>query len=163
MAQQDVNSAASANSLTERLGAALGVFEGVLYASVGALLAIAGILVIVGTTSGLVREVNAGHGAINIAVLVLDRVLLALIVGELLYTLRFVVRTHEIAVEPFLYIGLIAVVRRILIVTAQFEQGNVGGRALTNLLLELGVLGLLGPALASAVFLVRRSRRSPAE
>jgi len=29
-----------------------------------------------------------------------------------------VLRTHEIVVEPFLYIGLIAVVRRILIVTA---------------------------------------------
>ena len=95
---------------------------------------------------------------IDVAVLVLDRVLLALIVGELLYTLRFVVRTHEIAVEPFLYIGLIAVVRRILIVTAQLERGAPAGRALTNVLLEFGVLGLLVPALASAVFLVRRSR-----
>jgi hypothetical protein len=32
-----------------------------------------------------------------------------------LYTLRFVLRRHEIAVEPFLYIGLIAVVRRMAI------------------------------------------------
>ena len=91
------------------------------------------------------------------AVLVLDRVLLALIVAELLYTL-FVVRMHEIAVEPFLYIGLIAVVRRILIVTAQLERGGPG-RALTNVLLEFGILGLLVPALAGAVFLVSRSRR----
>jgi uncharacterized membrane protein (DUF373 family) len=90
---------------------------------------------------------------------VLDRVLLALIVAELLYTLRFVVRTHEIAVEPFLYIGLIAVVRRILIVTAQLERGAPAGRALTNILLEFGILGLLVPALAGAVFLVSRSRR----
>ena len=36
---------------------------------------------------------------------VLDRVLLALIVAELVYTLRYVLRTHQIAVEPFLYIG----------------------------------------------------------
>jgi hypothetical protein len=53
---------------------------------------------------------------------------------------------------------LIAVVRRILIVTAQFEQLPAGGRALTNFLLELGLLGFLAFALALAVFLVRRGR-----
>ena len=146
-------------ALSDRLGRGLGSFENVLYASVGVLLAAAGILVLVGTVSGLVRELHAGAGSVDVAVLVLDRVLLALIVGELLYTLRFVVRTHEIAVEPFLYIGLIAVVRRILIVTAQLERGAPAGRALTNILLEFGILGLLVPALALAVFLVSRSRR----
>jgi uncharacterized membrane protein (DUF373 family) len=145
--------------LAEQLGRGLGVFEVVLYASVGLLLAAAGILVLAGTVSGLVHELDRGGGAVDVAVLVLDRVLLALIVGELLYTLRFVVRTHEIAVEPFLYIGLIAVVRRILIVTAQLERGAPSGRALTNILLEFGILGLLVPALAVAVFLVSRSRR----
>ena len=67
-------------------------------------------------------------------------------------------RTHQIAVEPFLFIGLIAVVRRILIVTAQFERPPLAGRALTNLLVELGLLGFLALALAVAVFLVRRGR-----
>jgi uncharacterized membrane protein (DUF373 family) len=144
---------------TNAIGEGLVSFELVLYASVGLLLGIAGVLILVGTVSGLVRGVGDGHGAVDVAITVLDRVLLALIVGELLYTLRFVVRTHEIAVEPFLYIGLIAVVRRILIVTAQFERSPLTGRALTNTLLEFGLLGLLVPALAAAVFLVRRSRR----
>ena len=159
--QQDSDRSA-VDSLTDQLGRALGSFEVILYASVGLLLAVAGILVLVGTTSGLIREVHQGSGAVDVAVLVLDRVLLALIVGELLYTLRFVVRTHEIAVAPFLYIGLIAVVRRILIVTAQLERGAPSGRALTNVLLEFGTLGLLVPALAGAVFLVSRSRTLPA-
>jgi uncharacterized membrane protein (DUF373 family) len=148
-----------APKLTDLLGRSLTASEVVLYASVGLLLAAAGILVLVGTASGLVRELHHGAGAVDVAVLVLDRVLLALIVAELLYTLRFVVRTHEIAVEPFLYIGLIAVVRRILIVTAQLERGAPAGRALTNILLEFGILGLLVPALAGAVLLVSRSRR----
>ena len=90
--------------------------------------------------------------------IVLDRVLLLLIIAELVYTLRFVLRTHEIVVEPFLYIGLIAVVRRILIVTAQFERPAYGGRALTNLLLELGLLGFLALAVAASLFLIRRGR-----
>jgi len=139
-------------------------FEFFLYVAVGVLLAAASVFVLIGTVSGLVHQLRNGGGSIDVAVVILDRILLALIVGELLYTLRFVLRTHEIAVEPFLYIGLIAVVRRILIVTAQFERGPQSGHALTNLLLEFGVLGLLVPALAVAVFLVRRSRRpdSPA-
>jgi len=144
--------------LSDLLGRGLTTSELVLYFSVGLLLGAAGILVLAGTATGLVRELHHGAGAVDVAVLVLDRVLLALIVAELLYTLRFVVRTHEIAVEPFLYIGLIAVVRRILIVTAQLERGAPSGRALTNILLEFGILGLLVPALAGAVFLVSRSR-----
>jgi uncharacterized membrane protein (DUF373 family) len=147
--------------LTNAIGEGLVSFELVLYASVGLLLGAAGTLILVGSVSALVRAVADGHGAVETGIVVLDRVLLALIVGELLYTLRFVVRTHEIAVEPFLYIGIIAVVRRILIVTAQFERGPQTGRALTNTLLEFGMLGVLVPALAVAVFLVRRNRSLP--
>jgi hypothetical protein len=46
------------------------------------------------------------------------------------------------------------------IVTAQFERAPQAGRALTNTLLEFGLLGLTVPALAAAVFLVRRGRVS---
>jgi uncharacterized membrane protein (DUF373 family) len=134
-------------------------FEAVLYVAVGLLLAVAAVLVLAGTVTGLVHAVDQGKGAVEVAVLVLDRILLLLIVAELVYTLRFVLRTHEIVVEPFLYIGLIAVVRRILIVTAEFERAAVSGRALTNLLLELGLLALLVLALAAAIFLVRRSQQ----
>ena len=134
-------------------------FEFVLYTAVGLLLAVAAGFILAGTVSGLVRTVLHHGGGADAGVVVLDRILLTLIIAELVYTLRFVVQTHEIAVEPFLYIGLIAVVRRILIVTAQLERGPNAGRAATNLLLELGVLGLLVPSLALAVWLVRRGRR----
>src|SRR3954453_6095004 len=158
MGARDEGSAVVARA-TSAIGGGLVALELVLYASVGLLLGVSGVLILGGTVSGLVRGVGHHDGAVGVAVLVLDRVLLALIVGELLYTLRFVVRTHEIAVEPFLYIGLIAVIRRILIVTAQFERGPQTGRALTNTLLEFGLLGLMVPAIAAAIWLVRRSRR----
>jgi uncharacterized membrane protein (DUF373 family) len=132
-------------------------FEELLYVAVGLLLAAAAVLVLVGTVHELVHGISSGAGAVTTAVDVLDRILLTLIIAELVYTLRFVLRTHEIAVEPFLVIGLIAVVRRILIVTAQFEGATVG-RELTNLLLELGLLGFLALALAIALWLVRRGR-----
>ena len=130
-------------------------FENLLYGAVALLLVAAAAFVLVGTVHEIIHAVSRRAGAVDTAVTILDRILLTLIIAELLYTLRFVLRTHQIAVEPFLFIGLIAVVRRILIVTAQFERLPAGGRPLTNLLLELGLLGFLALALAVAVRLVR--------
>jgi uncharacterized membrane protein (DUF373 family) len=89
---------------------------------------------------------------------VLDRILLTLIVAELIYSLRLVMQTHVISAEPFLVIGLIATLRRILIVTADSERPEAGPH-LTSLLIELGVLGLLVLGIAAAIFLVRKSER----
>jgi uncharacterized membrane protein (DUF373 family) len=132
-------------------------FEMLLYVAVAVLLAAAALFVLVGTVHELLHAIFARAGAVQTGVVVLDRVLLTLIIAELVYTLRLVLRTREIVVEPFLVIGLIAVVRRILIVTAQFERPP-SGRALTNLLLELGLLGFLALTIAIALALVRRSR-----
>ncbi len=138
------------------LGGLIG-FEAILYGAVAILLGAAAVLVLVGTVHELAHAISAAAGAVDTGVSVLDRVLLLLIIAELAYTLRFVLRTHRIAVEPFLFIGLIAVVRRILIVTAQFERLPARGRLLTNFLLELGLLGFLALALAIAVRLVDRA------
>lgn len=136
---------------------ALAWIEEALYIIVGLLLLAAAVLVVVGTITGLVSSIRTHQGAVNIGVVLLDRILLTLIVAELLHTLRFVVLRGEIVVEPFLFVGLIAVVRRILIITAELERQTPGGRALTNQLLELGLLGVLALALAIAIYLVRRS------
>jgi uncharacterized membrane protein (DUF373 family) len=154
----DAQRADAQGALDRSLVGGLLWFEALLYIAVALLLAAASVFVLVGTVHELVHAISIRQGAVNTGVAILDRILLTLIIAELVYTLRFVLRTHEIAVEPFLYIGLIAVVRRILIVTAQFERLPAGGRALTNLLLELGLLGFLVLALALAVWLVRRRR-----
>jgi uncharacterized membrane protein (DUF373 family) len=143
------------------LGGLVG-FEVFLYAAVAILLGAAAVLVLVGTLHELAHAISTSAGAVNTGVTLLDRILLLLIIAELAYTLRFVLRTHKIAVEPFLFIGLIAVVRRILIVTAQFERLPSAGRVLTNFLLELGLLGFLALALAVAVRLIGQGS-SPAD
>ena len=134
----------------------LGIEEA-LYIIVGLALLAAGVLVVVGLISGLISSINHRESAVTIGIDLLDRILLLLIVAELIHSLRFVVMRGRIVVEPFLFVGLIAVVRRVLIVTAELEHQVQAGRALTNLLLELGLLGFLALALALAIFLVRRS------
>jgi uncharacterized membrane protein (DUF373 family) len=139
----------------------LHVLETAIYITVGVFLTIAAGFLLVGTVNDLRNAVSTGSNAIDIGVLVLDRILLMLIVAELVYTLGLVIHTHELSAEPFLFIGLIAVVRRTLILTASIESFPAAGRGLTNLLLQLGALSLLAIALSVAVFLVRRSDREP--
>ncbi len=126
------------------------------YVAVGVMLAVAAVLVLAGTISGLIDGVNDGDSAVLTGLLVLDRILLLLIIAELLHTLRFVVGHGEIYAEPFLLIGLIAVVRRVVIVTANVEQLPYGTR-LEDFLLELGVLAALALAFAVAIYMLRRS------
>jgi Phosphate-starvation-inducible E family len=147
------------SALTHRLLRAL---ETAIYIAVGVFLTIAAALLLVGTANDLRNAVGGGQSSVDVGVLVLDRILLMLIVAEFVYTLGLVVHTHRLSAEPFLYIGLIAVVRRTLIVTASIESLPPGGRALTNLLLQLGLLSLLALSLAVAIFLVRRSGQEPA-
>ncbi|MBA2644500.1 MAG: hypothetical protein H0U80_03545 [Solirubrobacterales bacterium] len=120
------------------------------------MLVAAAVFIVVGTTSEGVGSLGEAS-AIDTGVLVLDRILLLFIIAELLFTLRLTISRGEILVEPFLFIGLIAVVRRVLVITAASERAAIGGRMLTNFLLELGVLALLAMSLSIAICLLRRS------
>ena len=97
-------------------------------------------------------------GPLETALEVLDKVLLIFIFAELLGTISTIVREREVTAEPFLLIGLIAVVRRILAVTASIEQ-NLGTPRFDDLILELGVLTVLVLALAGALYFARRMLR----
>jgi nitroreductase len=52
----------------------------------------------------------------------LDRLLLILLIIEVMYTVQVSFREHSLAPEPFLIVGLIAVIRRLLVLTAALPQ-----------------------------------------
>lgn len=95
-------------------------------------------------------------GPLNTALQVLDKILLLFIFAELLGTITTIVRENEVQADPFLLIGLIAVVRRILAVTVSIEQ-SLGTPEFEQLLYELGVLTVLVVALSGALYFVRRT------
>jgi uncharacterized membrane protein (DUF373 family) len=102
-------------------------------------------------------------GILQTVLSVLDRVLLVFILVELLDTIRIISRERGLIIaEPFLLVGLIAVVRRILLVTAQIEQAS-GTQEFQNLLAELGVMAVLVVVLTAALFFIRRTSRSERE
>jgi uncharacterized membrane protein (DUF373 family) len=95
---------------------------------------------------------------------VIDRLLLVLMLVEILHTVRISIRSHVLVTEPFLIVGLIATIRRILVIT--LETANLtrpatwakGGEAIFRAsVTELGLLGLLVLVLVTAIYLLRRS------
>lgn len=136
---------------------ALDRVESVFYVLVALFLLVAGGLVIAGTVVDLVTGLRDGKPILDVALSLIEEALLLVIVGELLLTLRLVLVGGQLSGEPFLLIGLVATVRRVVVVTAEVESFPDGGRELTNFLLELGLLGLLTVAFAGALYLLRRT------
>ena len=74
----------------------------------------------------------------------LDRVLLALMLAEIIYTVGRISRTQTLETEPFLIVGIIAAIRRILIITAESTgHFDLGDPVFQALLAELGLLALI--------------------
>jgi uncharacterized membrane protein (DUF373 family) len=102
-------------------------------------------------------------GVLKTVLDVLDRVLLAFIFVELLDTIRVTVTERGIFIaEPFLLVALIAVVRRILLLTAGLEQAE-SMEAFQSMLVELGVMTGLVIVLTLALYFARRMRLSEKE
>jgi uncharacterized membrane protein (DUF373 family) len=77
------------------------------------LIALAVVLLI----AGIVDFLDGSSGPISTgAPILLDRVLLVLILVEIVYTVVLSLRAHRLVAQPFIVVGLIAVVRRILFV-----------------------------------------------
>jgi uncharacterized membrane protein (DUF373 family) len=140
------------------LQAAIGGVETSIYLAVGVLLVVAAGFTLVGTVIDLIEGSEARPIA-DTGVFLLDRVLLIFIIAELLYTLRVVNFGGRILVEPFLFIGLIAVVRKVLVVAAEAEQQ---GLRTSDVVIQIGALAGLALVLSLSIYLLRRSRIGPA-
>lgn len=144
-----------------RLASVVELAERAAYYGAAAFLILTMALVFVSAVMSIVEIPELG--LLQAALEILDKVLLIFIFTELLGTINTIVREREVIAEPFLLIGLIAVVRRILAVTASIEQ-SLGSPEFNQLLTELGVLTALVISLAIALYFTRRMESSsPAE
>jgi uncharacterized membrane protein (DUF373 family) len=130
--------------------------EDIVYVGLAMILAALALGLLVDGGVAFVRAVTSGELAARVAAL-LDRLLLILMVVEILYTVQVSLREHTLAPEPFLVVGLIAGIRRILVLTAEFsEMVEEGGDTFRNAMLELGLLTVLVLALVGALAMLRR-------
>jgi len=128
---------------------ALERIEDGIYVVVSALLIIGGVVLIWSTLNDLVLHPVKGDDPLTV---LLDRGLILFIIAELLHTVRVTIQERTLVAEPFLIVGLIAGIRRILILTAQTAQGD----AKPGSQVELVLLILLVLVMTGAVILYRR-------
>jgi hypothetical protein len=130
--------------------------EDIVYVGLGVLLAGSSIALLVSSGISFIQNLLARSLTANIVPL-LDRLLLILLVVELLYTVQVSFREHGLIPEPFLLVGLIAAIRRVLVLTAEFAQVRDQSEIVfQHLIIELAVLTFLIVALVVSLVLLKK-------
>ena len=96
---------------------------------------------------------------------IIDRLLFVLMLVEILHTVHASIRTGTLLCEPFLIVGLIACIRRMLVITLETSRLSQNGQwADADLvrfhasMTELGVLAGLIVVLVGAITVLRRAK-----
>ena len=149
--------------LRQQISQAFGYVEDVVYVGLSLLLAGSALVLLwtgaVTFGQGLLSDDFGGK-----VVGLLDQFLLILMIVEILYTVQVSFREHTLVPEPFLIVGLIAAIRRVLIVTAEFSKpSEIVEEVFRNAMFELGLLTLLILALVFSLFILKKRTAVSAE
>jgi len=133
--------------------------EYLLYVAVAVSLAVAGLVLFVQVLYEFVNDVVSEDVAISGALLkALDGLLLVFIITELLHTVTSVISENVLSTEPFLVVGIVAAIRRVIVATAEAGDSANSGE-FKDLMLEIGVLFGGVVALGATIFLLRHTHR----
>jgi hypothetical protein len=153
---------------TRRFDDYLRTSEVAIYVILAVLLSITALVTILGAGQLLWQSIV--HWTVSTEILrVLDQLLLVLMLVEILHTVRITVRSHVVlAAEPFLVVGLIASIRRILVISLEMSTLTKGSNWTANgesifhaSMLELGLLVALVLVLVFSITLLRRYAPAP--
>jgi hypothetical protein len=142
----------------------LGKTEVVIYSVLAVLLAVTALVTI--ATAGEILGSGLRHWTIAAQTLrVLNELLIVLMLVEILHTVRISIRSHVLVTEPFLVVGLIASIRRILVITLEAatltKEGTWTSEGASGIfhssMVELGLLGLLILVFVVSITLLRRN------
>src|SRR5262249_19716282 len=90
----------------------------------------------------------------------LDQILLVLLIVELLYTVQVSFREHGLLAEPFLIVALIAVIRRVLVITAQIPKlPESTEMVFRHAMWELGLMTVMIVVLVGSFIALQMSKR----
>jgi uncharacterized membrane protein (DUF373 family) len=153
---------AEVSKLGVRAGPAFMGLEIIAYIVLGCLLAFA---VLLGVANAFVGLLGAARDFQDLEHLVeaTDELLFVLMLVEILHTVRVSFRAGVLAAEPFLIVGLIASIRRVLVITLQSSRLSgptnwtpQSQGVLNASLEELAVMGGLILILVISIYILRR-------
>lgn len=121
------------------------------------------VMLIVGSGALLVSQFNTmlrlrNTPANTVMLEVLDGLLLVFIFVELLYAVRTSLRSHEIAVEPFLIVGILAGIKEIVVLSVEAASLLDNGPNFARAVVEIGVLAGVVLILAISAVILRGRR-----
>jgi uncharacterized membrane protein (DUF373 family) len=134
--------------------------EDVVYIGLGIVLAASAVILLVSSVVTFAQTAMTGSLPSSL-ILLLDRILLVLLIVELLYTVQVSFREHALVPEPFLLVGLIAGIRRVLVLTAEFgEMRDRTEEVFRHFMIELLVLTVLIVAITVSLVVLRKKGSS---
>jgi uncharacterized membrane protein (DUF373 family) len=146
----------NAADLRQWLGHWFDLAEDTLYVGLGLLLVAIAFTLLITEIVYFAQYLSTWTLAENV-VFLLDRILLIIIFVEVLYTVQVSFRQHILRPEPFLVVGLIAVTRRVLVLTAEMSKlAKETQTGFYNAMIELGLLTLLVVALVLCLRMLRQ-------
>jgi uncharacterized membrane protein (DUF373 family) len=144
----------------------LSLVEDLVYVGLGVLLAAGALALLISAFRSSVVAIFS-HSFASQVVGLLDQILLVLLIIELLYTVQVSFREHGLLAEPFLVVALIAVIRRVLVLTAEVPKlPQAGEEVFRHALLEMALLTVMIAVLVGSLVVMqwqaRRHGQDPA-
>ncbi len=139
------------------IAALLGYGEFLIDTAVAFALAVGGVILLAVVLYDFVRELGQAP-FIGQVLKLLSGLLLVFIFTELISTIRIVIARRRVEVEPFLIVGIVAAIRRLIVISAEAEN-LLGTSQFRDLMVEIGVLAGTVLVLGTTVLVLRIVRR----
>jgi uncharacterized membrane protein (DUF373 family) len=139
------------------IAALLGYGEFLIDTAVAFALAAGGVILLAVVLYDFVRELGQAP-FIGQVLELLSGLLLVFIFTELISTIRIVIARRRVEVEPFLIVGIVAAIRRLIVISAEAEN-LLGTSQFRDLMVEIGVLAGTVLVLGTTVLVLRIVRR----
>lgn len=132
--------------------------ERIVLTLIAVVLVVLALLLLASNIIGMVQSIINGTMS-DKAIDILDGVLLVMMTMEIVYTVTLSLQSHKLIAEPFLVIGIIAAIRRTLVITAESTKLENSPELFRSTLLELALLSLIVAVMAASIYIMRRSNR----
>jgi uncharacterized membrane protein (DUF373 family) len=135
------------------------------YVALGFMLCITALVALAGAAMLLVQGIADWSGTKTIFAII-DRLLFVLMLIEIMHTVRASLSSGSLSCEPFLVVGLIASIRRVLVITLEssgLSHDDTGSPAAGHLfqaaMIELCVLGMLILVMVISIYVLHQTRK----
>ncbi len=124
-------------SWTSKVSALMGLSESAVLVLIGIALVVVAVLLLYSGMHDLWEAAQGGPDKIeHKAIEILNTILLVMMTMEIVYTVAISLKSHTLNAEPFLIIGTIAAIRRMLVITATSVEAEGKPEVFRNTLVE---------------------------